>query len=160
MAEKANDIEKIKELIEIMKQNNLLEIEIQHGDDKISLKREGEKPGIVTSIPAPGTAVSQSVEQAAQRPQQVASRSGEAEESLIEIKAPMVGTFYAAPSPDSEAFVEAGSEVHPESVVCIIEAMKVMNEIKAETSGTIEQILVENGQAVEYGQPLFKVRPE
>jgi acetyl-CoA carboxylase biotin carboxyl carrier protein len=83
-----------------------------------------------------------------------------AEENLVEIKSPLVGTFYAAPSPDSDPCVEVGSQVEPQTVVCIIEAMKVMNEIKAETGGTIAEILVENGQAVEYGQVLFKVKPD
>ena len=78
----------------------------------------------------------------------------------MEIKSPIVGTFYATPSPDSEPYVDIGTEVSPQTVVCIIEAMKVMNEIKAETTGTIVKILVTNGQAVEYGQVLFKVRPD
>jgi len=76
---------------------------------------------------------------------------------LVEIKSPIVGTFYSAPSPDSEPFVEVGSKIEENSVVCIVEAMKVMNEIKAEVSGTIVEILVKNGEAVEYGQVLFKV---
>ena len=82
------------------------------------------------------------------------------EEDLVEIKSPIVGTFYATPSPDSESYVDIDSVVGPQTVVCIIEAMKVMNEIKAETNGTIVEILVTNGQAVEYGQVLFKVRPD
>jgi len=77
----------------------------------------------------------------------------------IEIKSPMIGTFYRAPSPEAGAYVEVGSDVHPETVVCIIEAMKVMNEIKAEVKGVVTQILVENAKPVEFGQPLFKVRP-
>jgi acetyl-CoA carboxylase biotin carboxyl carrier protein len=79
---------------------------------------------------------------------------------LVVIKSPIVGTFYATPSPDSDPFVEVGSQVDAQTVVCIVEAMKVMNEIKAETSGTIAEILVSNGQAVEYGQALFKVKPD
>jgi len=82
------------------------------------------------------------------------------EEDLVEIKSPIVGTYYATPSPDSDPFVELGSHVEPQTVVCIVEAMKVMNEIKAETSGTITEILVTNGQAVEYGRVLFKVKPD
>jgi len=162
MAEKENDIERINELIEIMKQNNLLELEIQHGDDKISLKREGtQKPQIVSSTPAPSVPVSRATEQPASTPQQqVGAEDENFQEELVEIKAPMVGTFYAAPSPDSEDFVEEGTEVNLQTVVCIIEAMKVMNEIKAESSGTVEQILVKNGEAVEYGQALFRLRPE
>ena len=78
----------------------------------------------------------------------------------MDVKSPIVGTFYATPSPDSESYVEVGSTVEPQTVVCIIEAMKVMNEIKAETSGTIAEILVTNGQAVEYGQVLFRIKPD
>ena len=77
----------------------------------------------------------------------------------IDIKSPMIGTFYRSPSPESAAYVDIGTEVSPETVVCIIEAMKVMNEIKAEVKGVITQTLVENGKPVEFGQPLFKVRP-
>jgi acetyl-CoA carboxylase biotin carboxyl carrier protein len=76
-----------------------------------------------------------------------------------EIKSPMIGTFYRAPSPESASYIEIGSEVNPETVVCIIEAMKVMNEIKAEVKGLVTQILVENAKPVEFGQPLFKIRP-
>ena len=76
----------------------------------------------------------------------------------IDIKSPMIGTFYRSPSPEAASYIEVGSEVSPESVVCIIEAMKVMNEIKAEVKGVVTQILVENGKPVEFGQPLFKVR--
>jgi len=82
------------------------------------------------------------------------------DEDLVEIKSPIVGTFYVTPSPDSEPYVELGSAVRPQTVVCIIEAMKVMNEIKAEASGTIAEILVTNGQAVEYGQVLYRVKPD
>jgi acetyl-CoA carboxylase biotin carboxyl carrier protein len=92
--------------------------------------------------------------------QPVAAQSVPLEEELVEIKSPIVGTFYATPSPDSEPYVETGSAVGPQTVVCIIEAMKVMNEIRAETSGMIAEILVTNGQAVEYGQVLFRVRPD
>jgi acetyl-CoA carboxylase biotin carboxyl carrier protein len=76
-----------------------------------------------------------------------------------EIKSPMIGTFYRSPSPEAAAYVEVGTEVHPETVVCIIEAMKVMNEIKAEARGVITQVMVENAKPVEFGQPLFKIRP-
>ena len=77
----------------------------------------------------------------------------------VEIKSPMIGTFYRAPSPESAPYVEVGTEVNPETVVCIIEAMKVMNEIKAEAKGVITQVMVENAKPVEFGQPLFKIRP-
>jgi acetyl-CoA carboxylase biotin carboxyl carrier protein len=162
MADKDTDIEKIKELIKIMKENGLDEIEIRHDDDKIFLKRS-QPQQIISGIPMmrPESGVAHAVPggvDAINQPSAQPSVSGD--EDLIEIKSPIVGTFYATPSPDSEAYVEVGSTVDSQSIVCIIEAMKVMNEIKAETSGTIVEILVTNGQAVEYGQILFKVRPD
>jgi len=161
MAEKDTDIKKIKQLIEIMKENGLVEIEIKHDDDKIVLKR-AQPQQVISGIPmmGPESAVpvgpvgTEAVSKSS-APQPVSSR-----EDLVEIKSPIVGTFYATPSPDSEPYVDIDSAVGPQTVVCIIEAMKVMNEIKAETSGTIVEILVTNGQAVEYGQVLFKVRPD
>jgi acetyl-CoA carboxylase biotin carboxyl carrier protein len=163
MAQNDADLQKIKELIEIMEQKGLAEIEIKHGDDKIFLKRHVPQ----LSIPA---------ETASLKPESIAVPTGddiaktpvagtgpsapEKGEDLEQIKSPIVGTFYATPSPDSEPYVEVGSHVEPQTVVCIIEAMKVMNEIKAETSGMIAEVLVTNGQAVEYGQVLFRVRPD
>ncbi len=162
MAEKDSDLQKIKKLIEIMKQNELLEVEIKHGDDKIFLKRCQAQPAlgpVVTATPmikpesGAAPAGSEGIEALSRPP-------APGPEDLVEIKSPIVGTFYATPSPKSEDYVEPGSTVKPQTVVCIIEAMKVMNEIKAETSGTIVEILVTNGQAVEYGQVLFKVKPD
>ena len=166
MVQKDSDLQKIKELIEIMKQNGLAEIEIKHGDDKIFLKRSGSQssfgggaaavPVIEPGVPMPpdrsnGTRTS--------RPE-APNFDTQPSEDLVEIKSPLVGTFYATPSPDSEPYVEIGSHVDSQTVVCIVEAMKVMNEIKAETDGTIVEILVTNGQAVEYGQVLFRIKPE
>ena len=169
MAEnKDRDLKKIKELIDIMKQNELVEVEIKHGDDKIVLKRLQPQSimGVSgTSMPVAGPdistapAVPNTVQASA--PQVPPSGSEpQLEEGLVEITSPLVGTFYATPSPDSDPYVEVGSYVDAQAVVCIIEAMKVMNEIKTETSGTIAEILVTNGQAVEYGQVLFKIRPD
>lgn len=161
MAEKDIDLKKIKELIEIMKQNGLEELEIKHGDDKIFLKKSQPMPPhspIITSMPmvkhemVPFPAAGQTVG--------VQETNAPIAENLVAITSPIVGTFYAKPSPDSEPFVEIGSQVEPQTVVCIIEAMKVMNEIKAETSGTIVEAFVTDGQAVEYGQVLFKVKPD
>jgi acetyl-CoA carboxylase biotin carboxyl carrier protein len=164
MAEKDTDLKKIKELIEIMRENELLEVELKHGDNKIFLKRSqpqssigGTVSAVPTMRPEPTAAPAGGTEALIQA---YASQAAPVEEDLVEIKSPIVGTFYATPSPDSEPYVEVGSTVGPQSVVCIIEAMKVMNEIKAETSGTITEILVTNGQAVEYGQVLFKVKPD
>jgi len=162
MSDKDSDISKIEILIEIMKKNDLMEVEIKHGDNKILLKR---------SVPAHHMAPVPVISNLnASAPQgaphtipvslgQPVSRTDD-DEGLIDIKSPMVGTFYAQHSPDAEPYVEIGSQLQPQSVVCIIEAMKVMNEIKADTSGTVEKIIVKNGQAVEFGQVLFKIRPE
>jgi len=167
MAENDTDLKKIKELIEIMKENELLEVEIKHGDNKIFLKRSQPHPsvgGSLSSVPVirPDSGTPQHVHAggAENLIRTYASQATPSSEDLVEIKSPIVGTFYATPSPDSEYYVEVGSMVDPQTVVCIIEAMKVMNEIKAETSGKIVEVLVTNGQAVEYGQVLFKVKPD
>ena len=146
MSENDNDLKRIQEIIEIMKENDLAEVEISHGDDKIHLKRSNALQAM-TAVPI-------------HQPTIAAEPAAEKQDNLTEIPSPMIGTFYAQPSPDSDAFVEVGSHVTAATVVCIIEAMKVMNEIKAETTGTIVEILVTSGQAVEFGQPLFKVKPD
>ncbi|MHC4623129.1 MAG: acetyl-CoA carboxylase biotin carboxyl carrier protein [Planctomycetota bacterium] len=161
---KDTDLQRIKELIEIMKENELVELEIKHEDDKIFLKRSQPQPAGLTAVPMVGAAIpavpanTAGVQNSALQPESAGPPC--AEEELVEMKSPLVGTFYAAASPDSEPYVEVGSTVNSQTVVCIIEAMKVMNEVKAETSGTVIDVLVKNGQAVEYGQVLFKVRPD
>lgn len=163
MTQKEADSQKIKELIKIMKENDLIELEIKHGDDKILLKRFQPQPPIATAVPmvAPNiSAAASSSDKAAPSTTEPNSSTTQQEDNLVEIKSPIVGTFYATPSPDSEDYVKVGSHVDSQTVVCIIEAMKVMNQIKAETSGVICEILVTNGQAVEYGQVLFKVKPD
>ena len=154
-----SDFQRIKKLIEIMKENELMEVEIKHGDDKILLKRSQPQQEDTKRLTAEKT------ETAEKKSKLISAASAnssvkEEEEDLVEIKSPIVGTFYATSSPESPPYVELGSKVAPQTVVCIIEAMKVMNEIKAETSGVIAEILVKNGQAVEYGQVLFKVKPD
>ncbi len=157
MAEKDADILRIKELIRIMKENDLVKIDIQHGEDRVSLERaQPQPPGAVIASMSPlGAPIL--VPQAAGPGPAAALAKGE---GLLEIKSPIVGTFYEAPSPDSDPYVEPGSHVDPQTIVCIIEAMKVMNEIRAEISGTIVEKVATNGQAVEYGQVLFRVKPE
>jgi len=162
MAQKDDDLQKIKELIDIMKSNNLVEVEIKHGDDKMFLKRFQAQP-IEEHLPIVGRDISTgavSADGAQTSAAEAAASQPQPKENLVEIKSPIVGTFYAKASPDSEPYVEIGSQIEPQTVVCIVEAMKVMNEIKAENSGTIVEILVKNGQAVEYGQVLFKVKPD
>lgn len=165
MADKDADFKKIKRLIKIMKEDGLVEIEIKHGDDKIALKRA--QPQTIVGHPISGVPVIGHeyagvlpVSPAGDAAAGTEQAAGGAGEDLAEIKSPIVGTLYATPSPDSEDYVEVGSHVDPQTVICIIEAMKVMNEIKAEISGTISEILVSNGQAVEYGQVLFRVKAD
>jgi acetyl-CoA carboxylase biotin carboxyl carrier protein len=143
-----------------MKENDLVKIDLRHGEDYISLQRaQPQQPGIMGPVIAsvPGVGATIMVPQTAAGGRAGAPGKGE---DLLEIKSPIVGTLYAAPSPDSDPFVDIGSHVDPQTVVCIIEAMKVMNEIKAEVSGTILEKTAANGQAVEYGQVLFRVRPD
>ena len=160
MAEKNQmDLQKVKELIDLMVANDLVEVEIADGDNKILLKRPQPDKHIVTHLPATHLpAVEPTATQ--DKTEGQTKQQQEEGETLVEIASPIVGTFYASPSPDSEHFVSVGSQVGPDTVVCIVEAMKVMNEIKAETSGTIVKILCKAGQAVEYGQVLFKVKPD
>ena len=144
-----------------MKKNSVSEFELEKQDFKIRLKR-GMGGGLVGMSPA-----DDSQPMMAYAPSPVALPAGSSpavappvSASLDgEIKSPMIGTFYRAPSPESADYVEVGSEVNPDTVVCIIEAMKVMNEIKAEVRGVITQIQAENAKPVEFGQALFKVRP-
>ncbi|RLF31587.1 MAG: acetyl-CoA carboxylase biotin carboxyl carrier protein [Thermoplasmata archaeon] len=142
------DIEKIKEVIELMNEHGLVEIELSDGEQTIRL-RKAEAPSEPAKTQAP--------EETAEKPAEEA-KSG-TPEGCIQITAPMVGTFYRASAPDADPYVEIGDKVHPETVVCIIEAMKVMNEIKAEVEGEVVDILVENGDVVEFGQPLFLIKP-
>jgi acetyl-CoA carboxylase biotin carboxyl carrier protein len=154
--DKKFDLKKVKEIVEFMLENDLVEVEIAEGDNKIHLKRPGSSvpqvPAAAT-VPVMAPAVPISAVSAAPAP-----ISGD--EKLVGIKSPIVGTFYTAPSPDSEPYVKVGDHVTPDMVVCIVEAMKVMNEIKAETTGIVEKVMVANGQAVEFGQALFKIRPD
>ena len=151
--EKTMHIENIKQLVQLMVDNDLSELDITDGDAKVSVKRGHGQMPIITTTAAVPTAMP-----LAPAPVSAAEEAPAADPDLIEIKSPMVGTFYAAPSPDSDPHVKVGTSVGDDTVVCIVEAMKVMNEIKAECSGTIEEICVKNAQPVEFDQVLFKVR--
>jgi len=150
------DLDEIKQIIELMEENNLAEFEMEKDGFRIAMRKS--QPIIVNSQPA-GSVVAPQVEQSAPQTGAGTGKAPEAEDEdkYETILSPMVGTYYASPSPDSEPYVRVGDEVDIESVVCILEAMKVMNEIKAEVRGRIADILVENTEPVEYGQPLFKV---
>lgn len=153
------DLKDIKAIIDLMKKNSISEFELEREDFKVRLRRgvapasTMEETAASMAVPMPGVApviaVNTHSPSAGSSP-----ASGD-----IEIKSPMIGTFYRAPSPESANYVESGTEVNPDTVVCIIEAMKVMNEIKAEVRGIITEILIDNAKPVEFGQPIFKVRP-
>jgi len=152
------DLETIRRLLELMSEHDLTELEIEREDMAVRLRKAGAEPQppVVAAIPAAGGPAPAA--QAA--PAAEAGEAHPAEEDLPTITSPMVGTFYTAASPDADPFVQVGDHVAEDTVVCVIEAMKVFNEIRAETSGTIEKVLVENAEAVEFGQPLFVVRPD
>ena len=148
------DVQRIRQLVELMHEYNLAEVDLRNGDMQIQLK--GNVAPVIASLPAPVMAAPV----AAPAPQAVPVPSAAVDEShLVFVKSPMVGTFYAAQSPDKPAFVKVGDTVGPETTVCILEAMKVYNEIQAECSGKIVAVLVKNGEPVEFGKPLFKVDP-
>ena len=152
------DVENLKKIVEIMNENDLAEVEIEEGGHRLRL-RKTEKH-VVAPAPAPAAPPVYAAPQPTPEGGGAAAPAAEGGEAgLHTITAPMVGTFYRSPSPDSDAYVEAGNRVNPETVVCILEAMKVMNEIKAECAGEIVKILVQNAEAVEYGQALMLVRP-
>lgn len=155
------DIEKIQRLVEMMVANDLVEVSLRSGNEEINLRRPNATAyATVAAMPAPVSRPAGEVAVSAPSAPLTESAAGaKADEGLIPIVSPMVGTFYTSSSPDIPPFVQVGSRVHFDMVVCILEAMKVFNEIKAEIAGTIERILVKNEQAVEYGQPLFLVRP-
>jgi acetyl-CoA carboxylase biotin carboxyl carrier protein len=160
MAQWDEQFSKLKQIIEMMKDHNLVEIQIKQGEEELCVKKAQPVQPQFTAVPMFGAGMPGML------PGAVAPAAGQGQEAApqeakpAEIKSPLVGTFYAQPSPDSEPFVELGSRVEPETVVCIIEAMKVMNEIKAEMSGVIVDVVTASGSAVEYGQVLFKVRPD
>jgi acetyl-CoA carboxylase biotin carboxyl carrier protein len=144
-----------------MKRSELSEFEFEEEGFKIKIKRGAGGVPVVSSAPQSAHPFPVATEAAAPRPAPTASAplaSGGDETGYSYVKSPMVGTFYRSPSPENPSFVENGSKVEEKTVVCIIEAMKIMNEIQAETKGTVVEVLVENGQPVEYGQRLFKIK--
>jgi acetyl-CoA carboxylase biotin carboxyl carrier protein len=150
------DLKDIKAIIDLMRKNSVSEFEMEKEGFKIRLKRGPNGGGGGGAEEGQGQAYTQSpvMLQPAVPVAAIAPVINE-----VEIKSPMIGTFYRAPSPESGSYIEVGMEVMPETVVCIIEAMKVMNEIKAEAKGVVTQVMVENAKPVEFGQPLFKLRP-
>jgi len=140
------DLEAIRKLLALMDEHGLAELEIEHEDMAVRLRKAGhEVPAGAPPAAAPAAA---------------AGEAETEEEKLPTITSPMVGTFYEAPSPEADPFVRVGDRVEESTVVCIVEAMKVFNEIRAEKSGTIEAVLLSNADPVEFGQPLFVIRPD
>lgn len=171
------DIKTLKDLIQLMKDNDLTEVNLQDEKETVALKRGnlntvvnhqpviyngggpaiGAMPAMASAPAAMSTAASAPV---AASSGAAAVKTADADAGLIAIESPMVGTFYSAPNPDAKPFVAEGAKINNSSVVCLIEAMKVYNEIKAEKTGTVTKVLVKNGQAVEFGTKLFLVKPE
>lgn len=154
-------LEEIKQLIALVQESSIAELEVSHGEERIRIVRQ-HQPQMVIAGPMTGAQAS------APQPTTPPLVSGtppvaaapSVESGLHEIKAPMVGTFYRAPAPDAPPYVEAGSHVTEGQIICIIEAMKLMNEIPADRGGTVVEIAVENGQPVEYGQVLLRLKPD
>lgn len=150
------DLDKIGKLVEMMEASSLTELSLEQGEVKVCLKRQGQT--VIAETPVLHASALQT--QPSQQPQQAADTPMETTAPAASghsVKSPMVGTFYRAPSPNSQPFIEIGQSVKPGDTICIIEAMKMMNQIEADKAGTVEAILVEDGQPVEFDQPLFTI---
>ena len=144
------DVKRIREIIELMEEHDLSAVDLQQGDEKIKLNRGGVSP--VYSAPPPVAAAAAAVP----APAAAESRS---DANTITVNAPMVGTFYSRANPESDPFVKVGDVVSEDTIVCIVEAMKVFNEIPAECSGKIVEVLVKDQEAIDFGKPMFRVEP-
>ena len=157
------DIAQIEQLLRFMNEHNLEEFEYSRGDVRIRLKKPGPNAAVALQRPAAEIIVPGALPPPAKPPASGGDANADADvrgsEDLFLVTSPIVGTFYASPSPGAEPFVKIGSHVDSGATLCIIEAMKLMNEIESETSGEVMRIFVENGQPVEYGQSLFGIRP-
>jgi len=156
------DMDNVVKLVELMESHGLDEVEVEQGDLHIRLKKTGSTPVATPVIAAPAQ-MAAPPNGAAVLPPANGNPGPEAaperENDTVEVTSPMVGTFYRSSSPDADAFVSEGDHVSADTVVCIIEAMKVMNEIRAEAEGEVVSVLIENGESVEYGQPIMVIRP-
>ncbi len=141
------DLERIRDIVKLMEEHDLTEVDLQQGDDRIKLGRGGPAP--VAPVAAPAAAA----------PAAAPVASAAVDDGSITINAPMVGTFYSKANPESEPFVQVGQMVSPDTIVCIVEAMKVFNEIPAECSGKVLEVLVTDQQAVDFGKPMFRIQP-
>lgn len=155
------DIRKVKKLIEMLEESGIAEIEIHEGEESVRVSRQSSVSPVQTVVQVPETAGGKSSGPAVSGVEAAVSEPAAAEDQVPEgfvVKAPMVGIFYASPAPDKAPFVERGKTVSKGEVLCIIEAMKIMNQVEADVGGVIARVMVENGEPVEYGQPLFVIR--
>jgi acetyl-CoA carboxylase biotin carboxyl carrier protein len=155
------DIRKLKELVRLMVTNDLTELDLRDSEEQVTLRRHGpgHAPQVVVAPTAASAGPAILTSAAGGTASGTATAAEALEQDLLTIESPMVGTFYSAPNPDAPPFVNVGTSVDSETVVCLVEAMKIFNEIKAECSGAIEKVLVRNAESVEFGQPMFLVRP-
>ena len=153
------DLKEIKQIIELMDKHGLSSFELDREGNKISLKKPFAGDGAPAPVAAPAPAPPPAAAAPAQAPAPAPEPEAPAESSKPTINSPMVGTFYRRPSPEEKNFVSVGDSVDEDTIICIVEAMKVMNEIKAETRGTITKVLLEDGTPVQYGEPLFEITP-
>lgn len=151
------DVKRIRRLVELMREFDLREVDLKNGEQEIRLARGAEN--VVVAAPATSAAHAVPTVPAAAPLRPAESAPAPAAAQFIDVKSPMVGTYYSAPNPQSPPFVKVGDHVGRESVICIIEAMKVFNEIPADASGKVVAILVENGDSVEFGQPILRIDP-
>jgi acetyl-CoA carboxylase biotin carboxyl carrier protein len=152
------DIRKVKKLIELLEESNIGEIEIKEGEESVRISRQGTAPAPMAYAPPPAPVAAPAPVTSASAPEAPAQESASPTPATDNaVLSPMVGTFYRAPGPDAAAFVEVGQTVRVGDVLCIVEAMKMMNQIEADRAGTVTAIHVENGQAVEFDQPLISI---
>ncbi|MEO1616429.1 MAG: acetyl-CoA carboxylase biotin carboxyl carrier protein [Planctomycetota bacterium] len=144
------DIERIREIVKLMEEHELTEVDLQQGDDRIKLGRGGQPIAMPAAAPAVPVAAPATAPPA---------DAGSVNDGTITINAPMVGTFYAKANPESEPFVQVGSMINADTIVCIVEAMKVFNEIPAECTGKVVEVLVADQEPVDFGKPMFRVQP-
>ena len=149
------DIRKVKKLIELLEESNIGEIEIKEGEESVRISRYGNQPAAPMAYAAPGASVPAAAPAETSTSEPAPSAAGPATDNAV--LSPMVGTFYRSPSPDAASFVEVGQTVRVGDVLCIVEAMKMMNQIEADRAGTVTAIHVENGEAVEFDQPLISI---
>ena len=153
------DLRKLKKLIDLVEESGIAELEITEGEEKVRIAKVGGSHAYVAAHPAHYALPPQAAVAPAASPAALPTETPAAEEEGHVVKSPMVGTFYRSPSPGAPSFVELGQSITEGQTICIIEAMKLLNEIESDVSGTIKRILAENGQPIEYGQPLFIIGP-